>query len=106
MTQSVIVAGARTPIGRLLGGLKTLSGSDLGGLAIKGDGIAREGQGAAAGGSRPPRLRRREQLEEVSIFVAFKSFGTLTAFGILTAVCRQPASIKFTTSYQGYSGPK
>jgi acetyl-CoA C-acetyltransferase len=36
MTQSVIVAGARTPIGRLLGGLKTLSGSDLGGLAIQG----------------------------------------------------------------------
>ncbi len=36
MTQSVIVAGARTPIGRLLGGLKTLSGSDLGGVAIKG----------------------------------------------------------------------
>ncbi|MCW2798695.1 MAG: acetyl-CoA C-acyltransferase [Aeromicrobium sp.] len=36
MSQSVIVAGARTPIGRLLGGLKTLSGSDLGGLAIKG----------------------------------------------------------------------
>ncbi|WP_456696444.1 acetyl-CoA C-acetyltransferase [Aeromicrobium sp. P5_D10] len=36
MTESVIVAGARTPIGRLLGGLKTLSGSDLGGLAIKG----------------------------------------------------------------------
>lgn len=36
MTQSVIVAGARTPIGRLLGGLKSLSGSDLGGIAIKG----------------------------------------------------------------------
>ena len=36
MSQSVIVAGARTPIGRLLGGLKSLSGSDLGGLAIKG----------------------------------------------------------------------
>ena len=36
MTQSVIVAGARTPIGRLLGGLKTLSGTDLGGIAIKG----------------------------------------------------------------------
>jgi len=36
MTQSVIVAGARTPIGRLLGGLKTLSASDLGGIAIKG----------------------------------------------------------------------
>lgn len=33
---TVIVAGARTPIGRLLGGLKTLSGSDLGGIAIKG----------------------------------------------------------------------
>ena len=36
MSQSVIVAGARTPIGRLLGGFKSLSGSDLGGLAIKG----------------------------------------------------------------------
>ena len=36
MSQSVIVAGARTPIGRLLGGLKSLSGSDLGGHAIKG----------------------------------------------------------------------
>ena len=36
MSQSVIVAGARTPIGRLLGGFKGLSGSDLGGLAIKG----------------------------------------------------------------------
>ena len=36
MTQTVIVAGARTPIGRLLGGLKTLSGADLGGVAIKG----------------------------------------------------------------------
>jgi acetyl-CoA C-acetyltransferase len=33
---SVIVAGARTPIGRLLGGLKGFSGADLGGLAIKG----------------------------------------------------------------------
>src|SRR5215212_4246710 len=36
MTQSVIVAGARTPMGRLLGSLKDFSGSDLGGLAIKG----------------------------------------------------------------------
>ncbi|MGH3423790.1 MAG: acetyl-CoA C-acetyltransferase [Nocardioidaceae bacterium] len=36
MTKSVIVAGARTPIGRLLGGLKTQSGADLGGVAIKG----------------------------------------------------------------------
>jgi acetyl-CoA C-acetyltransferase len=36
MSGSVIVAGARTPIGRLLGGLKDLSASDLGGVAIKG----------------------------------------------------------------------
>ncbi|TBN58094.1 acetyl-CoA C-acetyltransferase [Glaciihabitans arcticus] len=34
MSSSVIVAGARTPIGRFLGGLSTLSGSDLGGIAI------------------------------------------------------------------------
>ena len=33
---SVIVAGARTPIGRLLGSLKSFSSTDLGGLAIKG----------------------------------------------------------------------
>jgi acetyl-CoA C-acetyltransferase len=32
----VIVAGARTPIGRLLGGLKDQSAADLGGVAIKG----------------------------------------------------------------------
>lgn len=32
----VIVAGARTPMGRLLGSLKGFSGSDLGGFAIKG----------------------------------------------------------------------
>lgn len=32
---SVIVAGARTPMGRLLGSLKEHSGSDLGGFAIK-----------------------------------------------------------------------
>ena len=36
MTTSVIVAGARTPVGRLSGSLKGLSGSDLGGVAIKG----------------------------------------------------------------------
>ncbi|MGX1778856.1 acetyl-CoA C-acetyltransferase [Nocardia brasiliensis] len=35
MTRSVIVSGARTPVGRLLGGLKDFSGSDLGGFAIK-----------------------------------------------------------------------
>ncbi|MEU7768866.1 acetyl-CoA C-acetyltransferase [Nocardia sp. NPDC049190] len=35
MTTSVIVSGARTPVGRLLGGLKDFSGSALGGLAIK-----------------------------------------------------------------------
>src|SRR5687768_13768096 len=33
---SVIVAGARTPIGRLLGGLKDKSAADLGGVAIEG----------------------------------------------------------------------
>ncbi|MDV7244568.1 MULTISPECIES: acetyl-CoA C-acetyltransferase [Rhodococcus] len=36
MTSSVIVAGARTPMGRLMGSLKDFSGSDLGGIAIKG----------------------------------------------------------------------
>ncbi|CAN3130094.1 acetyl-CoA C-acetyltransferase [Mycobacterium sp. smrl_JER01] len=35
MTTSVIVAGARTPVGKLMGSLKDFSGSDLGGLAIK-----------------------------------------------------------------------
>ncbi len=35
MTGSVLVAGARTPIGRLLGGLKDLSATDLGGVAIR-----------------------------------------------------------------------
>ena len=33
---SVIIAGARTPMGRLLGALKGFSGSELGGFAIKG----------------------------------------------------------------------
>jgi acetyl-CoA C-acetyltransferase len=36
MSGSVIVAGARTPIGRLLGGLKSQSAADLGGVAIQG----------------------------------------------------------------------
>src|SRR3954469_10427401 len=36
MAGSVIVAGARTPMGRLLGGLKDFSAADLGGVAIKG----------------------------------------------------------------------
>ena len=35
MTTSVIIAGARTPIGRLLGSLSGLSASDLGGIAIR-----------------------------------------------------------------------
>ncbi|MGK2882330.1 MAG: acetyl-CoA C-acetyltransferase [Mycobacterium sp.] len=35
MTTSVIVAGARTPIGKLSGSLKDFAGSDLGGVAIK-----------------------------------------------------------------------
>jgi acetyl-CoA C-acetyltransferase len=34
MTTSVIVSGARTPIGKLMGSLKDFSGSDLGGIAI------------------------------------------------------------------------
>ncbi|MHC3428145.1 acetyl-CoA C-acetyltransferase [Streptomyces sp. DT18] len=34
-TTSVIVAGARTPMGRLLGSLKSFSGADLGGFAIR-----------------------------------------------------------------------
>jgi acetyl-CoA C-acetyltransferase len=36
MTETVIVAGARTPIGRLLGGLKGLTAAQLGGVAIAG----------------------------------------------------------------------
>src|SRR6187455_950507 len=36
MSGSVIVAGARTPVGRLLGGFKGLSAAELGGVAIKG----------------------------------------------------------------------
>ncbi|AYA25892.1 acetyl-CoA C-acetyltransferase [Rhodococcus rhodochrous J3] len=36
MSSSVIVAGARTPMGRLQGSLKDFSGSDLGGVAISG----------------------------------------------------------------------
>ncbi len=34
MTTSVIVAGARTPTGKLMGSLKDFSGTDLGGIAI------------------------------------------------------------------------
>ena len=35
MAGSVIVNGARTPMGRLLGSLKDFTGADLGGFAIK-----------------------------------------------------------------------
>ena len=35
MPGSVIVSGARTPMGRLLGSLKDFSAADLGGVAIK-----------------------------------------------------------------------
>ncbi|WIM89664.1 acetyl-CoA C-acetyltransferase [Candidatus Mycobacterium wuenschmannii] len=35
MTTSVIVAGARTPVGKLMGSLKDFSASDLGAIAIK-----------------------------------------------------------------------
>jgi acetyl-CoA C-acetyltransferase len=36
MTTSVIVAGARTPVGKLMGSLKDFSGTDLGAIAISG----------------------------------------------------------------------
>ncbi|EUA13075.1 putative acetyl-CoA acetyltransferase [Mycobacterium kansasii 732] len=36
MTTSVIVAGARTPVGKLMGSLKDFSASDLGAIAIRG----------------------------------------------------------------------
>ena len=48
MTSSVIVAGARTPIGKLMGSLKDFSASDLGAIAIAG----------SAGESQPGRHRR------------------------------------------------
>src|SRR5258708_26962576 len=35
MREAVIVGGARTPVGRLLGSLSGFTGADLGGLAIK-----------------------------------------------------------------------
>jgi len=43
MTTSVIVAGARTPVGKLMGSLKDFSGSDLGAIAR----LATPGQGGA-----------------------------------------------------------
>lgn len=46
MTSSVIVAGARTPMGRLLGSLKDFPASELGGIAIRG---ALEKAGVAPG---------------------------------------------------------
>jgi acetyl-CoA C-acetyltransferase len=45
MTTSVIVAGARTPVGKLMGSLRDFSGSDLGAIAIAG---ALEKAGVAA----------------------------------------------------------
>jgi acetyl-CoA C-acetyltransferase len=45
MTTSVIVAGARTPVGKLMGSLKDFSGTDLGAVAISG---ALEKAGVAA----------------------------------------------------------
>jgi acetyl-CoA C-acetyltransferase len=35
MTTSVIVAGARTPIGKLMGSLKDFSAADLGAIAVR-----------------------------------------------------------------------
>ena len=49
MTTSVIVAGARTPVGKLMGSLKDFSGSDLGAVAIAG---ALEKAGVAGVGGR------------------------------------------------------
>ena len=46
MTTSVIIAGARTPIGRLLGSLSGLSASDLGGIAIR-EALSRAGVAAS-----------------------------------------------------------
>ena len=51
MTGSVIIAGARTPMGRLLGSLKGFSAAQLGGIAIKGA-LERAGVPAGPGGVR------------------------------------------------------
>ena len=72
MSGSVIVAGARTPMGRLLGGLKDFSGADLGGVAIKAalerPGVAPDqveyvimGQVLQAGAGQIPARRRRSR---------------------------------------------
>jgi acetyl-CoA C-acetyltransferase len=46
MTETVILAGGRTPIGRLLGSLRDVTATQLGGIAIR-EAIARSGLGAA-----------------------------------------------------------
>jgi acetyl-CoA C-acetyltransferase len=69
---TVIVAGARTPMGRMSGSLKGFSGSDLGGFAIKGAldkaGVNPQdvdyvimGQVLYAGEGQIPRARRRSR---------------------------------------------
>ena len=60
MSGSVIVAGARTPIGRLLGGLKDQSAADLGGVAIKGalENLPRQAKRLARWQARPMEARR------------------------------------------------
>ena len=45
MTTSVVIDGARTPIGKMLGAFASLSGVDLGAVAIKGA-LERAGVGA------------------------------------------------------------
>lgn len=66
---SVIVAGARTPMGRLLGSLSGLSGAELGAVAIRGalgrSGVAPEqveyvvmGQVLTAGAGQMPEIGR------------------------------------------------
>ena len=42
MTETVILTGARTPIGKMSGGLASCSGTDLGGFAIT-EALARAG---------------------------------------------------------------
>jgi len=70
MTETVILSGARTPIGKMSGALASFSGTDLGGLAIeealKRAGVAGDdvdfvymGQVVQGGAGRSPLVRLR-----------------------------------------------
>ena len=61
MTTSVIVAGARTPVGKLMGSLKDFSGSDLGAVAIRG---ALEKAGVPIVGTKPEAIDLAEDRGE------------------------------------------